>query len=228
MQRQTFPTSDALRRRSSTFADVAVMLGALALLVFVARIGAGALVRFSPPDVMPEVSLNARNLPMYAARSTLRMFIALGCSLAFSLVYGYTAARSRRAERVLIPLLDVLQSVPVLGFLSVTVSFFIALFPGSLLGLEAASIFAIFTSQAWNMTFSFYHSLRSLPRELDEAATLYRLPRWQRFARLEAPAAMIALVWNAMMSFGGGWFFVAASESISVLNRDYQLPGIGT
>ena len=135
---------------------------------------------------------------------------------------------SRRAERVLIPLLDVLQSVPVLGFLSITVTGFIALFPGSLLGLELASIFAIFTSQAWNMTFSFYQSLRTVPRELDEAVTLYRLPRWQRFLRLEVPAATIGLLWNAMMSFGGGWFFVAASEAISVLNQSYTLPGIGS
>src|SRR4029077_12658866 len=125
-------------------------------------------------------------------------------SFAFTLVYGYAAARSRYAERVLIPLLDVLQSVPVLGFLSVTVTAFIALFPGSLLGLESASIFAIFTSQAWNMAFSFYQSLRTLPSERDEMATLYRLSRWERFTRLELPASAIGLVWNGMMSFGGG------------------------
>ena len=129
---------------------------------------------------------------------------------------------------MLIPLLDILQSVPVLGFLSITVTGFIALFPGRLLGLELASIFAIFTSQAWNMTFAFYQSLRTVPRELDEAVTLYRLPRWQRFLRLEVPAATIGLLWNAMMSFGGGWFFVAASEAISVLNQSYTLPGIGS
>ena len=115
-----------------------------------------------------------------------------------------------------------------LGFLSITVTGFIALFPGSLLGLEAASIFAIFTSQVWNMTFSFYQSLRTVPKELSEAAALYRLSRWHRFTRLEAPSAAIPLLWNAMMSFGGGWFFVAASEAISVLNKDYTLPGIGS
>ena len=156
------------------------------------------------------------------------MFIALGLSTLFTFVYGYAAARSKRAERVLVPLLDVLQSVPVLGFLSVTVTAFIALFRGSLLGLEAASIFAIFTGQAWNMTFSFYQSLRSVPRELDEMATLYRLSKWERFTRLELPASAIGLVWNGMMSFGGGWFFLAASEAISVLNRQYTLPGIGS
>jgi NitT/TauT family transport system permease protein len=156
------------------------------------------------------------------------MFVALGFSLLFTLVYGYVAAHSRKAERVLIPLLDILQSVPVLGFLAVTVTGFVALFPGNLLGLEAASIFSIFTSQAWNMTFAFYQALRTLPRELDEATALYRLPRWQRFTRLEVPAAVIPLVWNAMMSFSGGWFFLAASEAISVLNQSYTLPGIGS
>lgn len=145
-------------RASFRIADLALGLGILALLYLVARVGAESLVRFNPPDVIPTVSLDPRNLPNYAARSTLRMFLALACSVLFTFVYGYTAARSRRAERVLIPLLDILQSVPVLGFLSVTVTAFIALFRGSLLGLEAASIFAIFTGQAWNMTFSFYQS----------------------------------------------------------------------
>ncbi|RMD68326.1 MAG: ABC transporter permease subunit [Cyanobacteria bacterium J149] len=181
-----------------------------------------------PPDVIPTVDLDPRNLPYYAGRSTLRMFIALFFSLLFTLVYGYIAAHSRKAEKVLIPLLDILQSVPVLGFLSITVTGFIALFPGSLLGLEAASIFAIFTSQVWNMTFSFYQSLRTIPRELDEAVTLYHLSGWEKFIKLEVPSAMIGLVWNGMMSFGGGWFFVAASEAISVLNQEYTLPGIGS
>ncbi|MCS7071560.1 MAG: ABC transporter permease subunit, partial [Anaerolinea sp.] len=216
------------RQIPALVADIAVLLGVLTLLFLIARIGSGTLVSFQPPADVPEVSLDPAYLPYYAGRSTLRMFIALGVSLLFTFTYGYIAAKSRRAERVLIPLLDVLQSVPVLGFLSITVTGFIALFPGSLLGLEMASIFAIFTSQVWNMTFSFYHSLRSLPRELDEAVTLYRLPRWQRFFRLEVPAATIGLLWNAMMSFGGGWFFVAASEAISVLNQEYTLPGIGS
>lgn len=221
------PQAD-LRRPALGLADLAVGLGVLTLLYLVAHVGAESLVRFVPPEVVPSISLDPGNLPNYAARSTLRMFIALAASTVFTFIYGYAAARSRRAERVLIPLLDILQSVPVLGFLSITVTAFIALFRGSLLGLEAASIFAIFTGQAWNMTFSFYQSLRSVPRELDEMASLYRLSKWERFTRLELPAGMIGLVWNGMMSFGGGWFFLAASEAISVLNRQYTLPGIGS
>jgi NitT/TauT family transport system permease protein len=208
--------------------DLAVGLGILTLLYGVARVGSESLVRFNPPEQVPSISLDSSVLLNYAARSTLRMFVALFFSTVFTFVYGYAAARSRRAEKVLVPLLDILQSVPVLGFLSITVTGFIALFRGSLLGLEAASIFAIFTGQAWNMTFSFYQSLRSVPQELDEMATLYRLSRWERFTRLELPAAAIGLLWNAMMSFGGGWFFLAASEAISVLNRQYTLPGLGS
>src|SRR6516164_3259535 len=216
------------RRPALSLADVAVGLGVLTLLYGVARVGAQSLVRFNPPEIIPSVSLDPRNLPNYVARSTLRMFMALACSTIFTFIYGYAAARSRRAERVLVPLLDILQSVPVLGFLSVTVTAFIALFRGSLLGLEAASVFAIFTGQAWNMTFSFYQSLRTVPHELDEMSELYRLSKWERFTRLELPASVIGLVWNGMMSFGGGWFFLAASEAISVLNRRYTLPGIGS
>ncbi|MEI6615335.1 MAG: ABC transporter permease subunit, partial [Cyanobium sp. ELA507] len=187
-------------RRSGAFGlpDLAVILGVLALLAVIAHVGTEAMVSFHPPDVSPTVSLDPRHLPDYAARSTLRMFIALAASLLFTLIYGWVAAHNRRAERVLVPLLDILQSVPVLGFLSITVTGFIALFPGSLLGLEAASIFAIFTSQVWNMTFSFYQSLRTVPKELGEATTLYRLSRWQRFTRLELPSAAIPLLWNAM------------------------------
>ncbi len=221
---------DPAERSSSRFgwADLAVGLGTLLVLYLAARIGRESLVSFRPPDIIPAIHLDPRNLPNYAARSTLRMFIALVFSTVFSLIYGYAAARSRRAEKVLVPLLDVLQSIPVLGFLSVTVTGFIALFPGSLLGLEAASIFAIFTGQAWNMTFSFYQSLRTVPRELDEMSTLYRLSFWERFTRLELPSSVIGLIWNGMMSFGGGWFFLAASEAISVLNHNYTLPGLGS
>ncbi|BCX06060.1 MAG: ABC transporter permease [Candidatus Roseilinea sp.] len=228
MTRLTFPTREVLRRMPFTAADAAIVVGTLALIVMFAYVGRTALVPFQPPDVLPEpISLEIIHLPYYLARSTLRMFIALGFSLLFTFTYGYIAAHSPRAERVLIPLLDILQSVPVLGFLSVTITFFITLFRGSLLGLEAASIFAIFTSQVWNMTFSFYHSLRTIPREQQEMARMFRLSRWHYFTRVEAPNAMIGLTWNTMMSFGGGWFFVAASEAISVLNQDYRLPGIG-
>jgi len=222
------PQPEPLRETRLGWSDLLVTLAVFTLLGLIARAGSEAMVSFHPPDVSPAVSLDPRNLPDYALRSTLRMFIALGCATLFTLVYGSLAAHNRRAEQLLIPLLDILQSVPVLGFLSITVTGFIALFPGSLLGLEAASIFAIFTSQVWNMTFSFYQSLRTVPKELTEAASLYGLSRWQRFSRLELPSATIPLLWNAMMSFGGGWFFLAASEAISVLNESYTLPGIGS
>jgi NitT/TauT family transport system permease protein len=174
------------------------------------------------------VSTNPTNLPYYAARSLLRMFAGLAASLVFTFVYATAAARLHRAEKVLIPVLDILQSVPILGFLSVTVTAFINLFPGSELGLECASIFAIFTSMAWNMTFAFHQSLVTQPRELDEAARIMRLTKWQRFWKLDVPGGMIPLVWNGMMSFGGAWFFLVASESISVLGHTYALPGIGS
>jgi NitT/TauT family transport system permease protein len=217
----------ANRRLPFGVADVAVTLGVLTLLAVIAKVGAGAFVPFTA-KIVPHVDLDPRNLPYYAARSTLRMFVALLWSTVFTLVYGYVAARSRRAERVLVPLLDILQSVPVLGYLSIVITAFIALFHGSLLGLECASVFAIFTSQAWNMTFSFYQSLKTVPKELEEAASLYRLSGWQRFVQLDVPTSMIGLAWNAMLSFGGGWFFLAASEAITVLNHNYTLPGVGS
>lgn len=156
------------------------------------------------------------------------MFIALAFSVAFSFVYATIAARVRNAERIMIPILDVLQSVPVLGFLAVTLPLWLALFPGSVLGLESAAVFAIFTSQVWNMTFAFYQSLISQPRDLDEAARAMRLTRWQRFWKLDAPSGAFPLVWNGMMSFGGGWFFLIASEVLTVGQREYALPGIGS
>jgi NitT/TauT family transport system permease protein len=165
---------------------------------------------------------------MYAVRTTLRMLAAMVASLIFTLVYATAAAKSRRAEIVLIPILDVLQSVPVLGYLSFTVVFFVSLFPGNTLGPELAAIFAIFTSQAWNMTFSFYQSLRTVPIDLEEASRSFRLSSWQRFWTLEVPSAMPGLVWNMMMSMSGGWFFVVASEAISVGKIQIALPGIGS
>jgi len=225
---KTFPTIETLKRAPFGLADVAVILGTLSMLAVTTHLGAGLLIDFQPPMIVPQIDLDPLNLPYYAGRSTLRMFIALFCSIVFTLVYGYIAANNKQAEKILVPLLDILQSVPVLGFLSITVTGFIALFPGSLLGLEAASIFAIFTSQVWNMTFSFYQSLRTIPKELEEATRLYQLSPWLRFIKLEIPTAMVGLLWNAMMSFGGGWFFVAESEAISVLNREYTLPGIGS
>ena len=174
------------------------------------------------------ISLDPRSLPEYALRTVLRMGAALVASLAFSLAYAALAAKSRTAEKILIPVLDILQSVPILGFLSITVTGFIALFPGRLLGVECAAIFAIFTSQAWNMTFSLYQSLRTVPSELIEAARMYHLSTWQRFWRLEVPHGIPALVWNMMMSVSGGWFFVVASEAITVSGQTIMLPGIGS
>ncbi|WP_254896781.1 ABC transporter permease subunit [Amycolatopsis sp. Hca4] len=224
---RTFPTRGALVRPRRTAADVVVFLGAAALLWLIVRLAHGVTVPWDEVTAPSTVSTEPAELPYYAARSLLRMFAALAVSVLFTFVYATAAARLRRAEKVLIPLLDILQSVPILGFLSVTITGFIALFPGSQLGLECASVFAIFTSQAWNMTFAFYHSLVSQPRELDEAARLLRLSKWQRFWRLDVPGGMIPLVWNGMMSFGGGWFFLVASEALSVNNHNWALPGVG-
>ncbi|WP_284896033.1 ABC transporter permease subunit, partial [Burkholderia sp. lyk4-R2A-23] len=174
-----------------------------------------------------KISLDPSNLPEYALRTTLRMLAAMVASLVFTLVYGTLAAKSRRAGMVLIPILDILQSVPVLGFISFTVTFFLALFPSRVLGAELAAIFAIFTSQAWNMTFSFYQSLRTVPRDLDEVSRGFHLTSWQRFWKLEVPFSMPGLIWNMMMSMSGGWFFVVASEAITVGNQTITLPGIG-
>jgi NitT/TauT family transport system permease protein len=173
------------------------------------------------------ISLDPSNLPEYALRTTLRMLAAMAASLIFTLIYGTLAAKSRRASIVLVPILDILQSVPVLGFISFTVTFFLALFPGRVIGAELAAIFAIFTSQAWNMTFSFYQSLRTVPRDLDEVSRGFHLTNWQRFWKLEVPFSMPGLIWNMMMSMSGGWFFVVASEAITVGNRTIVLPGVG-
>ncbi|HEX8049552.1 ABC transporter permease [Rhizobium sp.] len=174
------------------------------------------------------ISLDPARLPEYALRTTLRMFAAIGASLLFTFIFATLAAKSRRAEMIIIPALDILQSVPVLGFLTFTVTFFMGIFPGSQLGAECASIFAIFTSQAWNMAFSFYQSLRTVPRDLDEVSRGFGLSAWQRFWRLEAPFSAPGLIWNTMMSMSGGWFFVVASEAITVGNTTVQLPGLGS
>ena len=178
-------------------------------------------------DVTP-VTLDPAHLPEYALRTTTRMFAAVLASLLFTLTVGTWAAKSRRAELVIVPALDILQSVPVLGFLTFTVAFFMRLFPGSQLGAECAAIFAIFTAQAWNMAFSFYQSLRTLPGDLDEVSRHFQLSPWLRFWRLEVPFAAPGLIWNTMMSMSGSWFFVVASEAITVGNTTVMLPGIGS
>lgn len=174
------------------------------------------------------ISLDAANLPEYAVRTTLRMLAAMLASIVFTLVYGTLAAKSRRAGQLLVPILDILQSVPVLGYISFTVTFFLALFPGRVLGAEFAAIFAIFTSQAWNMTFSFYQSLRTVPNDLKEVSQNLRLSGWQTFWKLEVPFSMPGMIWNMMMSMSGGWFFVVASEAITVGDKTVTLPGVGS
>src|SRR6476620_368128 len=201
-----------------------LVTGAMVLIVYGAQ---QTTLPLSTLNVHP-VSLDPANLPFYALRTTLRMLLAIVCSLIFTFIYAALAAKSRRAEMVLIPLLDILQSVPILGFLTFTVVFFLNLFPGNVFGAELACVFAIFTSQAWNMTFSMYQSMRSVPKDLDEASQSLHLSGWQRFWRLDVPFAMPGLIWNAMMSMSGGWFFVVASESITVGNPTVTLPGIGS
>jgi NitT/TauT family transport system permease protein len=230
--RPSFSGRITLRRPRLSPADLIV--GALVLAVFYVaiRLGRSVTVNFTPGHTSERLSTNLSELPYYAARSLFRMFIALFISTVFTLVYGAACARLPRAQKILVPILDILQSIPILVFLPLALTFFINLFPGNLLGLEAASIFVIFTSQAWNMTFSFYHSMISQPVELDEAARMYRLTKWQRFWKLDVPSSMIGLVWNAMMSMGGGWFFLTASEAVTVFihgkGQPIDLPGIGS
>ena len=207
--------------------DLVALPLVLGLIALVAWGGLAMSVHYRVGEVLP-ISLDPGRLPEYALRTVLRMGAALVASLVFSLAYAALAAKSRQAEKILIPVLDILQSVPILGFLSITVTGFVALFPGRLLGVECAAIFAIFTSQAWNMTFSVYQSLRTVPIELIEAARMYHLSPWRRFWRLEVPHAIPSLVWNMMMSVSGGWFFVVASEAITVSGRSILLPGVGS
>ena len=207
--------------------DLVALPLVLGLVALVAWGGTAMSARYQVGEVLP-ISLDPWQLPEYALRTVLRMGAALVASLVFSRAYAALAAKSRRAEKILIPVLDILQSVPILGFLSITVTGFVALFPGRLLGVECAAIFAIFTSQAWNMTFSVYQSLRTVPMELIEAARMYHLSPWRRFWRLEVPHAIPSLVWNMMMSVSGGWFFVVASEAITVSGQSILLPGVGS
>ena len=207
--------------------DLALLPIILAAIVLVAYAAKQMNVPYTPGEHL-DVSLDVIELPYYLLRTSIRMLLALGASLAFSFAFAAIASKNRTAEKVMVPALDILQSIPVLGFLSITVTGFIALFPGNLVGVECAAIFAIFTSQAWNMAFSLYQSFRTIPTDLEEAATVFRLSKWQRFWRLEVPFAMPGLLWNMMMSMSGGWFFVVASEAISVSGHDIKLPGIGS
>ncbi|HEX3604174.1 MAG TPA: ABC transporter permease subunit [Steroidobacteraceae bacterium] len=207
--------------------DVLAFIVVIGLIVFLGETSRGLFAPLTALETTP-MSLSPSHLPEYAARTTFRMFAALALSLVFTLTYATWAAKSERAGKLLVPILDILQSVPILGFISVTVVFFMSLAPGRVLGAEFAAIFAIFTSQAWNMAFSFYQSLRTVPTELIEAAESFRLSPWMRFWQLEVPFGMPALIWNMMMSMSGGWFFVVASESISVGHTTVALPGVGS
>ncbi|HEY1725287.1 MAG TPA: ABC transporter permease subunit [Steroidobacteraceae bacterium] len=217
----------AFVRDVATRWDLIAIVVVIGLLTFFAEASRGLFEPLSRLSATP-LSLDPRNLPFYAARTTLRMFVALGLSLVFTFTYATWAAKNARAEKLLVPILDILQSVPILGFISVTVVFFMSLAPGRVLGAEFVSIFAIFTSQAWNMAFSFYQSLRTVPYELEEAAASFHLTPWMRFWRLEVPFAMPALLWNTLMSMSGSWFFVVTSESVTVGSTNVALPGIGS
>jgi NitT/TauT family transport system permease protein len=207
--------------------DVLAFIVVIGLIAFLGETSRGLFAPLSQLDMTP-LSLDPSRLPEYAARTTFRMLAGLALSLVFTLTYATWAAKSERAGKLLVPILDILQSVPILGFISITVVFFMSLAPGRVLGAEFAAIFAIFTSQAWNMAFSFYQSLRTVPLELIEASESFRLSPWMRFWQLEVPFAMPALIWNMMMSMSGGWFFVVASESISVGHTTIALPGVGS
>jgi NitT/TauT family transport system permease protein len=206
--------------------DVLAFLLVIAFFVYLAEAAHGLTQPLGLLEATP-ISLDPRALVGYSARTGLRMLIAMGCSLVFTFTYATLAAKSRRAEMVLVPLLDILQSVPILSF-SILIVFFLSLTPGRVAGAEMAAIFLIFTSQAWNMAFSFYQSLRSVPDELQEVSRSFHLSPWMRFWRLEVPFAMPPLIWNMMMSMSGGWFFVVVSEAITVGNTTVTLPGVGS
>ena len=207
--------------------DLLLLILVLSVFFFLGWAGSQMATPYELGDPLP-ISLAPEKLPFYALRTVLRMFIALALSVAVTFVVGALAAKSRRAEQVIIPAIDVLQSVPVLSFLSITVTGFIRLFPNSLLGPECACIFAIFTAQVWNIIFGFYQSLKTLPHDLREASDMFQLSAWQRFWKVEVPFSMSGLVWNMMMSMSASWFFVVLCEAIVVAHQDIRLPGIGS
>jgi NitT/TauT family transport system permease protein len=212
-------------RRGFGSIDVAVAIAVLAATALLVAAASRWTARLTPSV---HISLAASALPAYAGYSLLRMVLGYLLSLLFTLVYGHIAATRKRAARVMVPVLDILQSVPILSFLPAVTLALVALFPNSNIGLELASVILIFTSQAWNMTFSFYHSARTISADLEEAATIYRLRPWKRFTSLELPSTMIGLIWNSMMSWAGGWFFLMASEQFTLGSRSFQLPGLGS
>jgi len=210
---------------TSHLPDVIMFGAGIAIFYGVANVGRSWFGPFTPTV---EISRSVWALPAYAGYSLLRITIAYALSLLFALVYGYVAAYNARAERFMVPLLDVLQSIPVLSFLPPVMLAMVALFPGRQLGVEMGTILLIFTSQVWNMTFSFYASLKGIPNEMREAATVYRFSAWQRFTQLELPSSAIGLVWNSMMSVAGGWFALMVCEMFVLGQRDFRLPGLGS
>lgn len=207
--------------------DVLLLVIVVFGLFFLGRAGQAMATPYAIGQSLP-ISLDPQALPFYASRTVLRMFVALGISILFTLIVGTLAAKNRRAERIIIPMIDVLQAVPVLSFLAITVTGFIHLFPGSLLGPECAAIFVIFTAQVWNITLSFYQSLKTVPADLHEAATMFQLSAWQKFWKIEVPCSLSGLLWNLMMSMSASWFFVVLSEAIVVSHQQIDLPGVGS
>lgn len=204
--------------------DIIIFLGIAAILYL--AISPGITGNVSTSGI--QVSTDIRNLPLYVLKSVGRMMAAYILSLIFTLIYGYIAAHNKKAEKIMVPILDILQSLPVLSFLPAVVLGLIALFPNDNIGLELSCIILIFTGQAWNMTFSFYHSVKIMPKDLIEASSVFGLNKWQRFKKLEVPFSIIGLVWNSMMSWAGGWFFLMACEMFTLKGKDFRLPGIGS
>jgi NitT/TauT family transport system permease protein len=215
-------------KRSFNWVDLLIFGGVLGLLWSILEFGSGMMVHFDATSQSLPISTHIRHIPYYAGRTLIRMWIAFGFSLIFTFSVGYAAAKNKIARAIILPFMDIMQSIPVLSFLTIFITFFVSLFPGSLFGVECASVFTVFTGQVWNMAFGFYHSMVTIPQDLREAATNYRLTPLQRFRKLEVPASMHSLIWNCMMSFGAGWFAVSASEAITVLGKNIQLPGLGS
>lgn len=221
-----FPTRDSMQRLINRW-DMLLILVIFSVIFFLSM----AAKQMAMPYELGKpivISLSPTYLPWYALKTVLRLFIALCFSLVFTFTVGTLAAKNRKAEQLIIPAIDILQSVPVLSFLSITIAGFIRLFPNSLLGPECASIFVIFTAQVWNMTFGFYQSLKAVPADLKEASAMFQLSAWQRFWKVEVPFSMSSLIWNMMVSMSASWFFVVLSEAISVAHQSIRLPGVGS
>src|SRR3989442_11277488 len=219
------PQRPGLRVRTPRAVDTVIILALIGLIYALAQ---AASLWSAPLATHVEIDLAPAALPGYALASVIRMAAAYALSMVFSLSYGRVTASGPWAERLLLPVLDILQSVPILSFMPGVVLALVALFPRNNVGLELAAIVLIFTSQAWNLAFSFYQSLRTIPAELREAAIVARLNGWLRFTKLELPFATIGLVWNSMMSWAGGWFFLMAAEQFTLGDKDFRLPGLGS